>query len=123
MSLPMDWPRQEQEAEAAAAAGIGELDGLVAGQPRFAEYARLLESWSGLLSGPALPLIEDSLTLLSHLEDARTAAEAGAAGAAGHPARVGPPEGGLLGPRRRPAGSGAGGRGRTGRDRRARPPP
>src|ERR1700730_88779 len=80
MSLPMDRPRQEQEAEAAAAAGVGELDGLVAGQPRFAEYARLLESWSGLLSGPALPRIENSLTLLSHLEDARTVVDVGSGG-------------------------------------------
>src|ERR1700738_2416645 len=93
MSLPMDWPRQEQEAEAAAAAGIGELDGLVARQPRFAEYARLLESWSGLLSGPALPLIEDSLTLLSRLEDARTVVDVGSGGGMpGLPLKLARPE-------------------------------
>src|ERR1700730_12850760 len=80
MSLPMDRLRQEHEAEAAAAGGGGGLDGLVAGQPRFTESARLLESWSGLLSGPALPLIEDSLTLLSHLEDARTVVDVGSGG-------------------------------------------
>src|ERR1700694_3470795 len=93
MSLPMDRPRQEQEAEAAAAAGVGELDGLVAGQPRFAEYARLVESWSGLLSGPALPLIEDSLTLLSHLEDARTVVDVGSGGGMpGLPLKIARPE-------------------------------
>ena len=88
----MDRPRPEHEAEAAAT-GAGEFAGLVAGQPRFAEYARLLESWSGLLSGPALPLIEDSLSLLSHLEGARTVVDVGSGGGMpGLPLKLARPE-------------------------------
>jgi 16S rRNA (guanine527-N7)-methyltransferase len=65
----------------------------MAREPRFAEYARLLESWSGLLSGPALPLIEDSLTLLSHLEDARTVVDVGSGGGMpGLPLKLARPE-------------------------------
>ena len=71
---------------------VGGCD-LVAGQPRFAEYALLLESWTGLLSGPALPLIEDSLTLLSHLEDARTVVDVGSGGGMpGLPLKLARPE-------------------------------
>jgi 16S rRNA (guanine527-N7)-methyltransferase len=40
---------------------------LAAQDPRFAEYARLLSSWPGLISGPPEPLIEDSLVLIPHL--------------------------------------------------------
>jgi 16S rRNA (guanine527-N7)-methyltransferase len=40
---------------------------LAAREPRYAEYARLLRSWPGLVSGPAEPLIEDSLVLVPHL--------------------------------------------------------
>lgn len=89
----MDRPRPEQEAEASPPDGVGELAGVAAGQPRFAEYARLLESWSGLLSGPALPLIEDSLALLSHLEDARTVVDVGSGGGMpGLPLKLARPE-------------------------------
>src|SRR2546423_10863006 len=92
MSLPMDRPRQEHEAEAAAT-GAGEFADLVAGQPRFAEYARLLESWTGLLSGPALPLIEDSRALRSHLEAARTVVDVGSGGGMpGLPLKLARPE-------------------------------
>jgi 16S rRNA (guanine527-N7)-methyltransferase len=88
----MDPPRPEHEADAAAT-GAGELAGLVAVQPRFAEYARLLESWTGLLSGPALPLIEDSLSLLSHLEGARTVVDVGSGGGMpGLPLKLARPE-------------------------------
>ena len=44
------------------------------------ELARLLDSWPGLVSGPALPLIEDSLVLLDHLGDARSLIDVGAGG-------------------------------------------
>lgn len=45
-----------------------------------AEYARLLETWPGLVSGPARPLVEDSLSLLDHLGSARTVVDVGSGG-------------------------------------------
>jgi 16S rRNA (guanine527-N7)-methyltransferase len=53
---------------------------LAASEPRFAEYAQLLSRWPGLISGPAEPLIEDSLVLLPHLGDARTILDVGSGG-------------------------------------------
>src|ERR1700730_9772408 len=41
---------------------------LAARDARHAEYARLLEGWPGLISGPREPLIEDSLSLLPYLQ-------------------------------------------------------
>jgi 16S rRNA (guanine(527)-N(7))-methyltransferase RsmG len=40
---------------------------VAAADPRYSRYARLLTSWPGLVSGPAEPLIEDSLVLLPNL--------------------------------------------------------
>jgi len=44
------------------------------------EYARLLETWPGLVSGPAAPLVEDCLALLDHLGDARSVVDVGSGG-------------------------------------------
>jgi 16S rRNA (guanine527-N7)-methyltransferase len=49
-------------------------------EARFAEYARLLESWPGLVRGPSQPLIEDSLVLLPYLEGARSVVDVGSGG-------------------------------------------
>jgi 16S rRNA (guanine527-N7)-methyltransferase len=43
-------------------------------------YARLLESWAGLVAAPPGPLIQDSLILLAHLEDARRVIDVGSGG-------------------------------------------
>jgi 16S rRNA (guanine527-N7)-methyltransferase len=43
-------------------------------------YARLLESWPGLVSGPARPLVGDCLVLLDHLGDARSVVDVGSGG-------------------------------------------
>jgi 16S rRNA (guanine527-N7)-methyltransferase len=53
---------------------------LAATEPRFVHYARLLSGWSGLISGPPEPLIEDSLVLLPHLGEARTILDVGSGG-------------------------------------------
>jgi 16S rRNA (guanine527-N7)-methyltransferase len=53
---------------------------IIRGDTRFAEYARLLDYWPGLVRGPALPLIEDSLVLLPHLQDARSVVDVGSGG-------------------------------------------
>jgi 16S rRNA (guanine527-N7)-methyltransferase len=47
---------------------------------KLAEYARLLRSWPGLVSGPPEPLIEDCLVLLDHLGAARTVVDVGSGG-------------------------------------------
>jgi 16S rRNA (guanine527-N7)-methyltransferase len=47
---------------------------------KLAEYARLVSSWPGLVSGPAEPLVRDCLVLLDHLEDARSLVDVGAGG-------------------------------------------
>jgi 16S rRNA (guanine527-N7)-methyltransferase len=47
---------------------------------KLAEFARLLETWPGLIAGPALPLVDDCLTLLGHLGDARTVVDVGSGG-------------------------------------------
>ena len=44
------------------------------------EYVRLLESWPGLVSGAAQPLVDDCLVLLDHLGDARTLIDVGSGG-------------------------------------------
>jgi len=43
-------------------------------------YVRLLDSWTGLVSGPAEPLVLDCLVLLDHLGDARSVVDVGAGG-------------------------------------------
>ena len=53
---------------------------IIRGDARFAEYARLLADWPGLVRGPALPLIEDSLVLVAHLQDARSVVDVGSGG-------------------------------------------
>jgi 16S rRNA (guanine527-N7)-methyltransferase len=47
---------------------------------KLADFARLLEAWPGLVAGPALPLVEDCLSLLAHLGDARTVVDVGSGG-------------------------------------------
>src|SRR5215467_8287357 len=44
------------------------------------KYTRLLETWPGLVSGPAAPLVEDCLVLLDHLGDARSLVDVGSGG-------------------------------------------
>src|SRR5215469_6554618 len=43
-------------------------------------YVQLLESWPGLVSGPAQPLVEDCMVLLDHLGDARSLVDVGSGG-------------------------------------------
>lgn len=43
-------------------------------------YTRLLETWPGMVSGPAGPLVEDCLVLLDHLGDARSLVDVGSGG-------------------------------------------
>ncbi len=47
---------------------------------RLVEFARLIEGWHGLVSGPAGELVEDSLVLLDHLGDAQTVVDVGSGG-------------------------------------------
>ena len=49
-------------------------------QASLAELARLIESWPGLVSGPAGELIADCLVLGAHLGDARRLVDVGAGG-------------------------------------------
>src|SRR5215467_245321 len=44
------------------------------------EYARLLTTWPGLVSGPPAPLVRDCLVLLDHLGDARSLVDVGSGG-------------------------------------------
>src|SRR5215831_5893690 len=44
------------------------------------EYARLLATWPGLVSGPPAPLVRDCLVLLDHLGDARRLIDVGSGG-------------------------------------------
>jgi 16S rRNA (guanine527-N7)-methyltransferase len=47
---------------------------------KLATYARLLESWPGLVSGPARPLVDDCLVLLGHLDGTETLVDVGSGG-------------------------------------------
>ncbi len=47
---------------------------------KLVELARMIERWPGLVSAPPDELIEDSLVLLQHLDDARTVADVGSGG-------------------------------------------
>src|SRR5438874_1362611 len=47
---------------------------------RLSELARLISEWPGLVSGPADHLVEDSLVLLEHLDDAKTLVDVGSGG-------------------------------------------
>src|SRR5262245_11127072 len=60
---------------------------------RLAELARMIEAWPGLVSGPAAPLIQDSLVLAGHLGDARTLVDVGSGGGLpGLPLKIARPE-------------------------------
>jgi 16S rRNA (guanine527-N7)-methyltransferase len=62
-------------------------------EPRLTEYARLLTGWPGLVSGPAEPLVEDSLVLLPLLGKARTLLDVGSGGGMpGLPLKLARPE-------------------------------
>ena len=47
---------------------------------RLAELVAMIEGWPGLVSGPASPLIGDSLVLADHLGDARRLVDVGSGG-------------------------------------------
>lgn len=56
-------------------------------------YVRLLSSWTGLVSGPAEPLVRDCLVLLDHLGDARSVVDVGSGGGMpGLPLKIARPE-------------------------------
>jgi 16S rRNA (guanine527-N7)-methyltransferase len=60
---------------------------------KIADYARMLSSWPGLVAGPPLPLIEDSLVLLDHLRDVRSLIDVGSGGGMpGIPLKIARPE-------------------------------
>jgi 16S rRNA (guanine527-N7)-methyltransferase len=59
----------EENSRVTRARGPRDFSELAAAEPRYAEYARLLKSWPGLVSGAAEPLIEDSLVLLPYVGD------------------------------------------------------
>ena len=62
---------------------------------KLADYARLLASWPGLVSGPAepMPLIEDCLVLLDHLDGAASVVDVGSGGGMpGLPLKIARPE-------------------------------
>ena len=53
------------------------------------ELARLIDAWPGLVSGPAWPLVDDSLVLLPYLEDAVSVVDVGSgAGLPGIPLKI-----------------------------------
>jgi 16S rRNA (guanine527-N7)-methyltransferase len=52
----------------------------IAMDSKLAGYARLLDSWPGLVSGPAAPLVEDCLVLIEHLGDGRSLVDVGSGG-------------------------------------------
>lgn len=54
--------------------------GISMNDSKLAEFARLIEGWPGLVSGPAEPLIEDSLVLLDHLDAAHSLVDVGSGG-------------------------------------------
>src|SRR5262245_5623002 len=56
-------------------------------------YVRLLSSWTGLVSGPAEPLVRDCLVLLDHLGGARSVVDVGSGGGMpGLPLKIARPE-------------------------------
>ncbi|HYW26632.1 MAG TPA: 16S rRNA (guanine(527)-N(7))-methyltransferase RsmG, partial [Terriglobales bacterium] len=56
-------------------------------------YVRLLATWPGLVSGPAEPLVRDSLVLLDHLAGARSVVDVGSGGGMpGIPLKIARPE-------------------------------
>lgn len=54
--------------------------GMSVNDSRLSELARMIEQWPGLVAGPAEELVEDSLVLLGHLEDARRLVDVGSGG-------------------------------------------
>ena len=60
---------------------------------RYSELARLIEDWPGLVSQPAAGLVEDSLVLVPHLDDARRLVDVGSGGGLpGLPLKIARPE-------------------------------
>src|SRR5436853_5431083 len=54
--------------------------GISVNDSRLSELARMINSWPGLVAGPAEELVEDSLVLLDHLGDARRLVDVGSGG-------------------------------------------
>jgi 16S rRNA (guanine527-N7)-methyltransferase len=54
--------------------------GISVNDSRLSELARMIESWPGLVSGPAAGLVEDSLVLLDFLGDAARLVDVGSGG-------------------------------------------
>src|SRR6266851_5470704 len=54
--------------------------GMSVNDSRLSELARMIGDWPGLVAGPPGELVEDSLVLLGHLEDARNLVDVGSGG-------------------------------------------
>src|SRR5258708_12089967 len=54
--------------------------GMSVNDSRLSELARMIGDWPGLVAGPPGELVEDSLVLLDHLEDARNLVDVGSGG-------------------------------------------
>ncbi len=60
---------------------------------KLAQLAAMIAEWPGLVSGPAAELIEDSLVLLDHLDNAHTVVDVGSgAGLPGLPLKIARPD-------------------------------
>src|SRR6059058_67088 len=67
--------------------------GISVNDSRLSELARMINSWPGLVAGPAEELVEDSLVLLDHLGDARRLVDVGSGGGLpGLPLKIARPE-------------------------------
>ena len=54
--------------------------GMSVNDSRLLQLAEMIEAWPGLVSGPALELVEDCLVLVEHLGEARTLVDVGSGG-------------------------------------------